>query len=138
MLADEYTYGGPLSCSSEPEPVAPNVTKQTDRNLVKWRHWISDATPVPTTSAEQDAPGLYEGGKYCQTDMYRPTYDSIMKTTTATSWGQINREQLVKRIYNFVSPLDGAEPAGTAVTLGTDPAKTFRVAPMQPATGTWR
>lgn len=134
LLGDEY--GGTESCSTQPEPLAPNLTKQTDRNLVKWRHWISEATPVPTTSAEYDVPGLYEGGKYCMTDMFRPTYDSIMKTTTATSWGQINREQLVKRIYNFVSPLDAAHPSAPSVTVGAETTKTFRVSPMKPATGT--
>lgn len=134
LLGDEY--GGQASCTTEPEPIAPNLTKQTDRNLIKWRHWISDTTPVPTTSTESDVPGLYEGGKYCQTDMRRPTYDSIMKTTTATSWGQINREQLVKRIYNFVSPLDAADPTAPSVTVSANTTQTFRVTPMKPATGT--
>lgn len=134
LLADEYS--GNSSCSTLAEPIEPNVTKQTNRNLVKWRHWISETTLVPTTSAEHDVPGLYEGGRYCTTDMYRPTYDSLMKTSTATSWGQINREQLVKRIYNFVSPLDAADPSVSSVSVGAGTTKTFRVSPMKPATGT--
>ena len=132
LLGDEYS--GPGSCSDQPEPLGPNLTKQTDRTLIKWRHWISGTTPVPTTSTEQELPGLYEGGWGCTDDMYRPTYDSVMMSTRVSFWGPINREQLVKRIYNFVSPLDAAEPAGPSVTVGKD--TTFRVAPMKPTDGT--
>ena len=34
-LADEYVGGGP-TCNNTVEPSAPNVTMQTDRNLIKW------------------------------------------------------------------------------------------------------
>jgi hypothetical protein len=54
--------------------------------------------------------------------------------TLGTPFDQVNSEQLIKRYYNFVSPIDSASPAETAVTLAAGDARTFSVATPQPAT----
>ena len=50
-LADAY-YSSPVayntSSSVRPEPFEPNVTANTDRNTLKWKHLIKESTPVPT------------------------------------------------------------------------------------------
>ena len=55
LLADEYDSSG--TCVNSVEPIQPNVTRETNRNLIKWNvgggpptGWIDPATPVPTTA----------------------------------------------------------------------------------------
>jgi CARDB len=47
---------------------------------------------------------------------------------------QINTEQLVKRIYNWVSPLDSSAPANASITLASGQTQTFQVQVLQPLT----
>ena len=72
---------------------------------IKWNQWIDAATPVPTFSTVNGVPGLYEGAAYCDTGLYRPTFDSKMRSLNRP-FEAINTEQLLKRIYNLVDPID--------------------------------
>ena len=127
LLADEYFNGSsPPDCDASAEPVEPNVTKHTRRALIKWKHWIDADTPIPTVTTSPGVPGLYEGGKYCATGLSRPTYGSKMRTLFAP-FEQINVEQLVKRVYNWVSPLDGSEPRSDRIRLSGGQTQLFRV-----------
>ncbi len=47
---------------------------------------------------------------------------------------QINTEQHVKRIYNFVSPIDSSLPSETNVDITTAQSRTFSVSTLQPLT----
>jgi uncharacterized repeat protein (TIGR01451 family) len=47
---------------------------------------------------------------------------------------QINEEQLVKRIYNFVSPVDGVSPTDVVIQLVSGDTEVFTVTPMDPLT----
>jgi IgA peptidase M64/S-layer family protein len=134
LLADEYAGGGP-SCNSSVEPSAPNATKQTSRNLIKWNHWIDASTPIPTLTTTPGVPGLYEGSQYCDTGLYRPTFDSKMRSL-GPPFEQINTEQHVKRIYNFVSPIDSSSPAGGTVSITTAGIRQLSVTTPQPFTHT--
>jgi regulation of enolase protein 1 (concanavalin A-like superfamily) len=122
FLADEY-IATPLpgySCVPSTEPFAPNVTVQTDRARIKWRHWIDPSTAVPTPTSADWGPGLYEGAQYCIEDFYRPTLDSKMRNSHR-AFGPVNTEQLVKRMYNFVSPIETASPQWrTRISPGTE------------------
>jgi hypothetical protein len=98
-LADEYeTYAG---CTSNEtghdhhgifEPSEPNVTRETNRNNLKWRQLVAEATPIPTTSNAdctmcdpQASPvaagtvGTFEGAHYFHCDAYRPEFDCRMR-----------------------------------------------------------
>ena len=96
-LADEYEYYAGCGETghdyhSPGEPAQPNVTVQTNRELVKWNEFILPATPVPTTQNANCAVcdpqgnpypnstvGLYEGAHYYHCDCYRPQFNCMMR-----------------------------------------------------------
>ena len=132
LLADEYAGGGP-SCNFSVEPPEPNATRETSRELIKWNHWIALTTPIPTTTTTPDVPGLYESSKYCDFGLYRPTYDSKMRSLDRP-FEQINTEQHVRRIYNLVSPIDSSQPPGNNVMITQGQVQPFSVTTPTPFT----
>jgi hypothetical protein len=129
LLADEYGGPPPPSCNNTVEPFAVNATKATERSLIKWNHWIDASTAIPTLSSLHGVPGLYQGAVYCDVGLYRPTFDSKMRFL-GRPFEQINTEQLVKRIYNIVSPVDASQPNATDITLTTAQSQSFNVTPL--------
>gem|GEM_PF-1210534 len=141
LLADEYNSGG-VNCPGTVEPSQPNVTLETNRDVIKWNHgggpptgWIDPATPVPTLSTSNGIPGLYEGAYYCSLGVYRPTYNSKMRNLNRP-FEQINEEQLVKRVYNWASPMDSSSPSESEVTLQANETQLFQVEVLEPMTHT--
>ncbi len=133
LLADEYTESPP-ACSNTSEPVQANVTRQTARAAIKWNAWIDAPTLLPTTSTQPGLVGLFEGARYCTTGLYRPTFNSKMRSL-GRPFEQVNGEQLVRRIYNRVSPVDTFAPAnGSAIQLTAGQAQNFSVATPAPLT----
>jgi hypothetical protein len=131
LLTDEYG-AGPNNPSCLPgEPSAVDATRATTRPTIKWNYWIDPATPIPTTSTAAGVPGLYEGAAYCDTGIYRPTYNSKMRTL-GPPFEQINSEQLVKRTYSYVSPIDATAPAGTQVPYVAGGSQLFSVSHLAP------
>jgi len=126
LLADEYGGPPPPACNNTIEPFAVNATRATERALIKWNQWIDASTPIPTLSTQQGVPGLYEGAVYCDAGLYRPTSGSKMRFL-GRPYEQINTEQLIRRIYNFVSPIDASEPNVTDITLTTAQSQAFSV-----------
>ena len=105
-LADEY-YPGPR-CNSRVEPSARNVTRESTGSPAKWRHWIPDET----SGSASDRSGIvsaYEGAKYCESGLYRPTFNSKMRSI-GMPFEQVNIEELILRIYNRVWLIDTANP----------------------------
>ncbi len=133
LLGDEYGGPPPPVCDKSSEPSWPNVTKQSSRTLVKWARWIDPLTPIPTTSTVAGIPGLYLGAGYCDSGLYRPTYNSKMRSL-GKPYEQINVEQLVRRIYNYVSPIDSSSPATSNITLSNGQLQTFVVSTPAPLT----
>jgi hypothetical protein len=129
LLADEYGGPPPPVCDAAFEPPEPNVTK----NVIKWTSWIDPSTPIPTYTTAPGIPGLYHGAKYCDDTLFRPTYNSKMRSLGVV-FDQINREQLIKRIYNWVLPIDQWSPAATTVRLMRGQSQTFAVATPVPRT----
>jgi hypothetical protein len=95
-LADEYggftlPYGGA-------EPAEINVTKNSTG--AKWSHWFF-----------HDQPGIgmigaYQGARYYNTGLYRPSQNSKMRTLDRP-FDAISREKIILDIYELVDPLDG-------------------------------
>lgn len=112
-LADEYDYG---DCRIGSEPNSPNVTQQTDRNKIKWKHLINANTPVPTYHQQEGVIGLFEGADYCTSSKYRPVFDSKMRTL-GTQWFGVNEEHIRKVMNEFSS--SGANELPVAET-GSD------------------
>jgi hypothetical protein len=132
LLADEYT-GTPPPCSNTVEPSQANATRETSRAAIKWNAWIDPSTPVPTIPTQTGLPGLYEGARYCTQGLYRPTLNSKMRSLNRP-YEQINGEQLVRRVYNFVSPVDSFAPSNRSPSLTTAQSQTFGVTTPAPLT----
>ena len=132
FLADEYT-SQPPNCNDNSEPTERNATKETDRNLIKWRDWIDPATAVPTSGSALGVPGLYLGSKYCPNTLYRPTFDSKMRSLNR-AFDQINTERFVWRFYDFADPIEEQSPTATTLTLVQGQAQQFSVATPNPRT----
>jgi hypothetical protein len=58
--------------------------------------------------------------------MYRPTFDSKMRSLNRP-FEQINTEELIRRFYNFVSPIDAASPDDFNLTATLGETQTFTV-----------
>ena len=96
-LADEYCQPGTYT---GPEPGAVDLTKNSNRATLKWRRFVNPTTPIPTGinptagtgictgynqgtqpagwSSDQDV-GLFEGGGYKDTGIYRPVINCRMR-----------------------------------------------------------
>jgi IgA Peptidase M64 len=132
LLADEYDSQPPF-CDASAEPSEPNATRETMPALIKWGPWIDPATPIPTTTTTDGVPGLYRGARYCPVDLYRPTFNSKMRELNRP-FEQINSEQLVLRVYNFVSPIDSSSPTATKINIPCGSWRTFSVTTPGPLT----
>ena len=111
LLADEYGGGGP-ACDNTVEPPVVNVTRESTAASIKWSYWIEPGTSVPATDTRPGVVSAYEGALYCDSGLYRPTFDSKMRSLSKP-FEQVNTEQLIRRIYNFVSPIDAVSPTTT-------------------------
>jgi hypothetical protein len=140
LLGDEYT-ASPPPCVTTVEPAEVNVTRESVRESIKWATWIEPGTALPTGTTAAGVPGAYEGARYCAGGLFRPTYDSKMRTL-GKPFEQINTEQLILRLYNFVTPFESATPPETDVTRACGAIATFSLQPLQTSRGalpvTWR
>ena len=93
--------------------------------------WIELDTQIPTTHSVPGIPGLYEGAFYCSAGYYRPTNASKMRSLYRP-FEQINEEQLVKRIFNWVSPIDAVSPVERNRKIVLGKVENFRVFALQP------
>ena len=109
LLADEYVTEGGSGCDNTVEPPEVNVTRESMRESIKWSYWIEPDTPVDPGPATAGVVSAYEGAKYCESGLYRPTWDSKMRSLERP-FEQVNTEQLIRRIYNWVSPIDAVSP----------------------------
>lgn len=117
-LDDEYVDAN--ICALQPGLYGPpnerNTTSQTTRDASPWRVWIDDNTPVPTTGTEPGLPGMYEGGHYCPTGVFRPTFNSLMRSLNQPL-EQINTEQFVLAFNRTASPFEAVSPPAGALAI---------------------
>jgi len=107
-LADEYDYG---SCDTSREPTEANVTLQGTRNGGKWGNLIPSnvQVPTPTGAYANGTLGLFRGGRYCTSGMYRPTENSRMRTL-GQPWHAVNERRAGVVFANYYKPGDGTTP----------------------------
>jgi hypothetical protein len=131
-LADEYD----LQFTGFNPSEMPNNTAETDRNRIRWRHWIAAATSVPTpeTAAFDNVVGLFEGSMYRTNGWYRPHHNSLMRNLNRPV-GAVNREQFVLNFYQRVGPLEASEPPNQDRSVTGFEVLRFQVTPKQPAAG---
>lgn len=149
-LADEYTspYPGFPACNDTgavPNCEA-NVTNQTVRDQVKWRHWYDPSNIAVPTPAGTPGTGLFEGARYLTSGMYRPTNTSCLMRSLGTTFCTVCRQAYVKRLYSgwggvpsggidMIEP-GGESPSPAAPVLyaaGTD--RHFHAEVLRPETG---
>ncbi|MHA3770165.1 M64 family metallopeptidase [Verrucomicrobiota bacterium sgz303538] len=112
-LADEYGgFAGPYPGG---EPVEPDVT--TDPTGKKWSQWLGYFQPGIGTI------GAYEGGKYYDRGIYRPSLNSKMRVLGAP-FDAVGREEIILDIYRIVDPLDAwlsnSSPLNNPIKLWVD------------------
>lgn len=122
-LADEYFYE-PDTIWGGGEPYEANVSILQSAELsaqeAKWYRWL-DHVDIDS----------FEGGKYTTYGIYRPMFDSKMRSLYQP-FGPVNIEQFILKMYETVDPIDGASSPGiygpsdvltvTPVDLGLFPA----------------
>jgi len=129
-LDDEYEDAG--ICAQQPGLYGPpnelNATAQSTRAASPWATWIDQGTAVPTTGTADAVPGMYEGGHYCSTGVWRPTFNSLMRTLNRPM-EQINTEEFVRQ-FNTTSPgIDAISPGATTLTVTNNSRTRFQVVP---------
>ncbi len=119
-LTDEYYYLDGSTYSGY-EPIKPNVSIYNESELLshqtKWYRWL-----------DKPNVGTYEGAHHYQYGIYRPTYNSKMRSLNRP-FEEINVEQLVINFYRVVSPIDDATEYSQE-PLESDTV--FFVTPMEP------
>jgi len=130
-LADEYD----LQFAGFNPTEMPNTTAQTNRNLIRWKHWIDAATPIPTPelAANDAVVGLFEGSMYRTNGWYRPHNNSLMRNLNRPI-GAVNREQFILNFYKRVSVVDGFAPATNSRPVTGPEALSFSVERKSPVT----
>lgn len=105
-LADEYTCyvcDGSDNNRAYPggEPGDVNLTTQTNRALIKWNSLILPTTPIPTTV---DNPvgvvGLWAGGGYYGTGIYRPQSTCHMRAT-GSDFCAVCRQEMRSKLASY-------------------------------------
>ena len=112
---------------------APNISATSDRETLKWAHWIGvdgyggtdldpEDTPVPASPEMYSYyPGRTVSAYRCPNGNWRPTWKSIMRYVAAPGerFDPVSREQIIKRFHAFVSPIDLALPRDRLVETTT-------------------
>ena len=126
LLADEYWGDEGANCQDPVEPAQVNATRESTVAAIKWSRWIEPGTPVPATGAAPAIVSAFEGAHHCRTGLYRPTFESKMRRLRRP-FEQVNTEQLIRRLYNWVSPIDAASPPAAQLRSDCCEPLTFRV-----------
>jgi hypothetical protein len=96
-LADEYgndpTYIDYYS--SEYEPWEPNITTLANFKS-KWKDDVDADTPIPTPFDKEyrNKLGAFEGAGYADKGVYRPTYNSLMRTLGSNEFNKPSRDAI--------------------------------------------
>jgi hypothetical protein len=124
-LADEYHYsdGATHGGGEVPEPNASFRTAAEMQNLsTKWFRWLGVNDP-----AFDGLVSTYEGARYQQFGLYRPTSNSLMRNL-GRPFNLPSVEAMVLEIYKIVDPIDDSSPTAASY----DGTETLFVTPMQP------
>lgn len=101
-LADEY-YTSDVSYEDyyplDVEPWEANITTLVDFDS-KWKDMVDKDLPVPTPNENTYGmkTGVFEGGGYVAKGVYRPTYDSIMKSFASNEFNEVCKRTITNLI----------------------------------------
>ena len=105
-----------------------NVTAITDPTLVPWAHWIDSSVGLPQQPGDPRV-GLFEGGLYRESGVYRPTFNSRMRTFDS-DFGAVNSELWILRLYTLTEGIRGYSPTSNVLTMVAGEEQEFNVSPI--------
>jgi hypothetical protein len=127
-LADEYESAYP---GYPPGDYEPNVDYDFSGPGLKWLIWVEPGTPLPTPEepAYAGIVGAFEGARYIETGIYRPSYDCLMRSL-GQQFCSICKEA---HVLNFTYPIhltDWVDPYPSSVVDVIDAGTDFAVTPI--------
>ena len=142
-LTDEYVDSA-VGIGNGPFEYA-NATQKTARAQIVWRDFIMPTTALPTTGASTDANfvGLFEGSHYRASGIYRPTFNSKMRSL-GQPFGPVNLRAFANAIHRLnlngasAAPTITLHPAGAALAPGQSHTLRVAAAGTGPLTYQWR
>ena len=105
-LADEY-YSSEVAYEEfyplNVEPWEPNITTRVNFDA-KWKNLIAKSVPVPTPNTKKytGVTGLFEGGGYSATGIYRPSFDCRMKSNQAETFCEVCQDAIEEMILFYL------------------------------------
>ncbi|ALZ75669.1 M64 family metallopeptidase [Rheinheimera sp. F8] len=128
QLADEYIddANAHLYLPGYCENCYANITQLTDLTQVKWRHWFSDPSQVPTQPGQAGV-GLFEGGYYSSKGFYRPKNNSFM-LALGQPIGEVNGEAWVNQLYQNIGMYHSRQPQQQQVVQARGQTQQFSFA----------
>ncbi len=105
-LADEY-YSSEVAYEEfyplDVEPWEPNITTRVNFDA-KWKNLIAKSVPVPTPNTKKytGVTGLFEGGGYSATGIYRPSFDCRMKSNQAETFCEVCQNAIEAMILFYL------------------------------------
>ncbi|HZE96910.1 MAG TPA: M64 family metallopeptidase, partial [Planctomycetota bacterium] len=113
-LNDEYVdstlANQPFKEDPEDEWVT-NVTAQSNPKLSRWHYWLQDVWPAAHDMNKLPPGhrvGCYEGAAYKAKGVYRPEEHCLMQT--GDKYCVVCFEQVEKKFYRLIQPIDDARP----------------------------
>ena len=117
-LADEYVDPLILETAGLPafeEGRYKNVSTSSDPAVVPWAHFIDPALPLPQFATDAGV-GVFQGGLYRSTGVYRGTFDSRMRSFDKP-FGPVNTEQWILRLYTLTEGVREVTPIGQDLSI---------------------
>jgi hypothetical protein len=125
-LDDEYVEAGDAAVFPDygdpEEPAHINSTRQSNPKLVKWHYWSQ-----PPALPDDQRTGCFPGSYYRATGYYRPAKTCRMREPTYRRYCAVCLEQLEKRFYARLEPIDDASPRSPVLAVYRDETQKLSV-----------
>jgi len=105
-----------------------NVSHHNTPEDVPWSHWITNFNSYPVQPG-QPGVGIFEGGFYRDNGIYRPLFNSRMRSNSQ-NFGAVNGEQWALSVYRMAHPVRDFGPVTTALESNAGENLHFFVAPL--------
>jgi len=103
----------------------PNIAFSDNPSRVPWRAWIDSLDNLPMHEGDFGV-GVFEGGLYQHSGVYRPTFTSRMRDY-AQPFGPVNSEQWILSLYQMTEGIRGFSPVSNVVLMTPGTEQEFSV-----------
>ncbi|MBI1853758.1 MAG: hypothetical protein HYR85_25765 [Planctomycetes bacterium] len=122
-LLDEYSTQVSATPPVGPAPRGINLTNTEKPEDCPWKSWLDAKTP---------GVGLFRGGAGRSDGVWHPTTGCVMGAGGSPEYCCVCREAVVKRLYEFVRPVQEVTPPPGTLAFGKDANRTFHITVMKP------